>query len=96
MLHQTEQAFVIMNLQGGHFLFRGQKHDARCTSCYILHDVLLECVLLIKPTFIKRKTIRMITHTAVRIILFLWAVLKSLLGLCTKQQRMKKKAVLSQ
>lgn len=64
MLHQAQQSFVIMNLQCGHFLFRGQKHDARCTCCYLLHDVLLECVL-IKPTFIKRKSIHMTTHTAV-------------------------------
>lgn len=55
--------------------------------------MLLECVLPIKPTFIKTKTIHVITHTAVLngIILLLWTVLKSVLGQCKKQQRMKKK-----
>lgn len=33
--------------RGGHFLFRGQKHDARCTCCCLLQDVLL-CLV---PTF---------------------------------------------
>lgn len=78
MLHQAEQSFV-MNLQGGHFLFRGQTHDARCTCCYLLHGVLLECVL-IKQALIKRKSIHIISHTAVlngSIMFLFWVSLQS-------------------
>lgn len=38
-----------MNLHDGHFLFTGQKHDARCTCCCLQQDVVL-CSL----TFIER------------------------------------------